>query len=179
MVLAIQLISLNSAGLPVGFDISVICALAQVLGYSDIQFVCTLDTEANPAIMAGKINAAICIFEATTPTASIATVQYQNAGYVLNGVTLPALGIRVSATCCSLIQNLTAGVAFLEANGTLSELRNEFGITPNTPVVANPAFIPMACQSTVPALPVRNAIGLFILNKYCLSICDNSNYVPC
>lgn len=172
-------ITLNSAGLPVGFDISVICALAQVLGYSDIQFVCTLDANADTAIATGLINAAICVFPTIpNPTGAIATVKYQQGG-TSTDLAPYDFGIRISSTCCQLFANLTAAVAFLESNGTLGALRTEFGITPNVPPVADPTLVPAGCTGFAPALPDRNAIGLYILNKYCLSICDNSNYVPC
>lgn len=172
-------ISLNSAGLPVGFDISVICQLAQVLGYSDVQFKCVKDvsTDVNTAIATGVITLAICTYPTAPATATIATVRYQIGA--AGDVAPYDLGIRLSSTCCQLYANLVAAVAYLETNGYLGALRSEFMITPNVPVTPDPTLVPMACASTAPALPVRNALGLYILNKYCLSICDNSNYVPC
>lgn len=157
-----------------GFDVEVACQIQHYAGYSDIEFVNLPDTDAVFAAVAdGTVTLGISKLqiEAGTP-AGISFVKYSD--FIANSGS-QGTGIAVSSSCCQLYVNVAAVIAIIAANGTLKSLADEFGIVPDT-LTPTAGLVPAGCTASA-ALPVRNALSTFILQKYCLPNCNTTNVV--
>ena len=159
-----------------GFDISLACQLQRFFGIPNIQFVLFNDeAEVLNAVATGAAAIGLSHIELTAGTLGtpgVSFVKYNDS----NEEDSQGVGAAINTNCCQLIQNVFALINVLAANGTLEALRTQFDIEPNT-FTAAPGLIPAACAATVANLPVRNALSTFILNKFCLPVCDTSNIV--
>jgi ABC-type amino acid transport substrate-binding protein len=168
-----------SNGVLSGFDVQIACQLATHMGFTGVQFV-NIDTSSNAnaifdAINAGKVNVGISHISIPTDPASFPTgIAFVKYADFPPSQTTQGIGIALSIKCCQLYANIAAVIKQIAANGTLKQLADEFGITPDTLTPAN--LTPADCAGTAADLPARNAIGNFIL-QLCLETCDATNLV--
>lgn len=157
-----------------GFDVQVACQIQRYLGYANIEFVNLSDNNAVlNAVVAGTITLGISRLqiEAGTP-AGVSFVKYSD--FIANSGS-QGTGIAVNTNCCQLYMNVAAVIALISANGELMSLADKFGVVPNT-LTPTAGLIPAGCTNAA-ALPMRNALSNFILQKYCLTNCDTTNIV--
>lgn len=161
-------------GAVTGYDVQIACQIARRLGFADIEYVGFADEPSIfNAILAGQITVGISdieIIPANIPD-GIALVKYNDS------TTAGSEGIAVAlnAECCVLYQNIAEVINIINENGTLSDLQEEYDVVPATFAGPIASLVPNACVGVPPALPARNAITNFILNKYCLTNCETSN----
>ena len=160
----------DTTGIPYGFDVDLVCAIAKLLGYS-INFVFVPDAAfAGAGILAGSID----IFANSATDLNGTTLGFFGAvvtdiSHITNAaepqdlVTSPLRGYLFNRQCCSLMYQFEAALTALVENGTYAEIlqkqRQDPGQAGDTDGMGQFAFSLISGNKLVEPLPFHSSMA--------------------